>query len=815
MDIGSGTLLGRYRVQSQLGAGGMGEVYLAHDEQLDRIVALKLLPAKIATDAQRMRRFVQEARAVSALNHPNILTIHEIGQSETVQFIATEFIEGETLRQRMTTQRMALTKVVDVAIQIASALEAAHSAGIVHRDIKPENIMLRPDGYVKVLDFGLAKLTELQGPNSGEAGTLIRTEPGMVVGTANYMSPEQARGLQVDARTDIWSLGVVLYEMVAGQVPFSGTTGTDVLVAVLDKEPPPLPESPTRLSDIISKALQKDKRLRYQSAGELLIELRQVRRELEHDPSTTPTQLTAKAHRRGGNRRMVRFLLSAITLVALITAYGVWQHSRRTKEGTAAERITLAVLPFRPLNAADEIGFLGLGIPDAIITRLANIQQIRVRPTHAILRYQNQDVNAQKAGQELASDYLLTGTLQKVGDSLRVTVQLVRVSNGDPEWGNNYDKPRSDLLSVQDSIAREIAAALRVRVSDAEHARVYRRYTQNAAAYESYLRGRSRLAHSTKEEILAAVEAFEAALRLDPNYTLARSGLAMACAQLHLYLAPGAEVRMWGDRAKQEAQRALEEDANLAETHQALAAVYGKTEFDWQRTISESQRALELNPSLDLPHYLRSRAFYHLGLLAEAEMEIREGLDINPGAYASSENQFEALRTRGINALLDGRFADAVAALEEAHRLSAGPGSDWWLANAYYYQGQKDRADALLEELQHSSSASAAARAQATKASLLAASGDRAGAKKLIRAIESGTYMDHHVAYALGSAYAQLQEHDEALHWIRKTADTGFPCYPWFARDPLLEPLQNDRNFQRFMTELKNSYETAKAKYVS
>jgi len=390
---------------------------------------------------------------------------------------------------------------------------------------------------------------------------------------------------------------------------------------------------------------------------------------------------------------------------------------------------------------------------------------------------------------------------------------LVRVNDTTPMWGDHYDKPRSDLLSVQDSIADKIATSLRIKMSDTEHSRVYRRYTQNAAAYEAYLRGRSQLARSNKEATLAAVKAFEDALALDANYSLARAGLAMACAEMHLYFAPADEVQNWGDRAKQEAQIALEQDANLAETHLALAAVYGKTEFDWSRTISESQQALELNPSLQLAHYLRSRAFYHLGLLDKAQADVQEGLEINPGNYSKSEDEFEGLRAKGNTYLLQGRFADAVAALEEAHRFSPGPVSDWWLAQAWYYQGQKDRAERLVEELQSSSSASGSARARAILSSFLAARGEHSRAKQLLESLKTGKYMDHHVAYSLGLTYAQLGEPDEALNWLRKSADTGFPCFPWYERDPLLQPLRNDAGFQRFLTDLKSNYEIAKARY--
>jgi tetratricopeptide (TPR) repeat protein len=289
----------------------------------------------------------------------------------------------------------------------------------------------------------------------------------------------------------------------------------------------------------------------------------------------------------------------------------------------------------------------------------------------------------------------------------------------------------------------------------------------------------------------------------------------MACSEMHLYFAASAEVQSWGERAKREAQRALEEDANVAETHQALAAVYGRTEFDWPRTISESTRALELNPSLDLSHYVRGRAFYHLGMFEEATRDVQEGLKINPNAYERSENLAEAFRTSGNTALLQGRFAEAVAALEEAQRGSAGAVSDWWLAQAYYYQGQKERSIQLLEKLTSSTSASAAARSRAILASILAADGQRGRANEIIREVQSGDYMDHHVAYSLGLAFAQLNEREKAVEWIRKAAETGFPCYPWFERDPMLEPLRNDSNFKSFMTQLRSTFQTTKAKYAS
>jgi serine/threonine protein kinase/Flp pilus assembly protein TadD len=814
MTVEAGTVLGRYKISSPLGTGGMGEVYLAEDTQLARAVAIKILPASIAPESHRMRRFIQEARTASALNHPNILTIYEIGQSDNIHFIATEFIDGQTVRQLINAGPMNAEEVVDIGRQVASALVAAHAAGIIHRDVKPENIMVRPDGYVKVLDFGLAKLTERQGVTSDEAVTIINTEPGVVMGTANYMSPEQARGLELDCRTDLWSLGAVLYEMLNAHPAFRGATVSDVLVGILEKPAPPMSETSgnlSRLIRVINKSLIKDRKRRYQTAQELLNDLDEARRDLNPDASNEATRPLPPISRLSAKRRALPFAVAVVLILAVAILLG-WQRlwPNRTP---ANDRVTLAVLPFRPLNAQQEIGFLGVGIPDSIITRLSSIRQVRLRPTSAVLRYENQNVDAQQVGRELGSDYLVTGTVQKVEDHLRVTVQLIQSRNGEPLWGSHYDRPRSDLIDVQDSIAEQIASALKIRMSAAEQAQVYRRYTQNTLAYEWYLRGRSQLARSTKEATLASVEAFDSALRLDSSYTLARSGLAMACADMHLYFAPAGEVLSWGERAKREAQWALEQDANLAETHLALAAVYGKTEFDWDRTIAESQRALELNPNMDLPHYLRARALYHLGLFEAADNDLREGFEINPGT--ASENQFEGLRTKGNTAMLNGRFAEAVAALEEAHRLSEGPVSDWWLAQAYYYQGQKERSEKLLETLVASPSASAVARSQAILASFLAARGERVRAQELVRAVEAAGYMDHHVAYSLGVAHANLGQHEDAVRWLRTSAETGFPSYPWFERDPLLEPLRKDAGFQQFMSELQKTFEIAKTRYSS
>src|SRR5438552_15546029 len=462
-----GELIGHYRIESLIGIGGMGEVYLARDERLGRKVALKLLPERLTADETQLSRFKTEARSASALNHPNILTVYEIGVEGNRQFIATEFIEGITLRASLTRGRMNLHDALEIAVQVASALAAAHETGVVHRNIKPENIMLRPDGYVKVRDFGIDKLTEQRlVPDLDEVGTtaVLQTRPGIVLGTAHYMSPEQARSQKVDARSDIWSLGVVLYEMLGGSPPFGGETPSDCIASILMTEPPPLsgvlPEVPLNLESILQKALRKNSDERYQTIKEMLADLRNLKDELEAEGSSPQTKARAKSivskikrHKRG-----VLLTLAAALLAAAAFAYSFYF----VAPAPSPNEKSIAVLPFENRSEDKSNAYFTEGVQDEILTRLSKIRDLKVISRTSTQRYKNTSQNLSQIANQLGVANLLEGSVQKTNDQVRVNVQLIRAANDSHLWAETFDRRLTDIFSVESEVAKAIADQLRV-----------------------------------------------------------------------------------------------------------------------------------------------------------------------------------------------------------------------------------------------------------------------------------------------------------------------------------------------------------------
>src|SRR6266498_506178 len=570
-----GETIGHYRISEPIGTGGMGEVYLATDIVAGRKAALKLLPFRFTGDAERLKRFQQEAHAVVGLNHPNILTVYEIGEDHSIHYIASELIEGETLRQRLTRGGMELGEAVDVAIQVASALAAAHGAGIVHRDIKPENIMLRPDGYVKVLDFGIAKLAEQEVPTTmprDEALLLVETNLGSILGTVRYMSPEQARGGHIDKSTDIWSLGVVLYEMLTGHAPFTGDTPQEVMSSILEKQPPPLTRyvthAPTELQQIVSKTLRKDRAQRYHSAHELLQALKDLRRKLEAELERAAAPL------------LLRWARSPVALVLIVLAavlaltFPFFRHRNPTTSPPSDKSI--AVLPFENLSADRDNAYFAEGIQEEILTRLAKIADLKVISRTSTQRYQSKPHNLGEIAKQLGVANILEGSVQKAANQVRVNVQLVNAQTDSHLWADTYDRNLTDIFGVESEIAKRIAESLQAKLTGREKQALAVKPTTNPEAYDAYLRGvafeaRSDYSYATDMNLmLEAAGFYERAVQLDPNFAIAWARLSRADGLLYFGTVTETTSAARGDAAKHALENAQKLEPNSAETLLAL-----------------------------------------------------------------------------------------------------------------------------------------------------------------------------------------------------------------------------------------------------
>jgi eukaryotic-like serine/threonine-protein kinase len=594
-----GQTIGHYKISEPIGSGGMGEVYLATDVVAGRNAALKLLPFRFTGDAERLKRFEQEARAVVGLNHPNIVTVYEIGEDRSIHYIASELIEGETLRDRLARGPMQVSEAVDVAIQIASALAAAHQAGIVHRDIKPENIMLRPDGYVKVLDFGIAKLAEsaLAKASAGgtESITLAATNLGSILGTVRYMSPEQARGEYVDKTTDIWSLGVVLYEMLAGHAPFTGDTPRAVMSSILEKEPPPLTsyirQPPAELHQIVGKTLRKDRSERYQNAGEMLQALKNLHHKLELKAelgrSTVPSWL-----------RWTRPPIAPVLVLlasALALALPFYLHRNQT---TSAPRKSIAVLPFEYLSEDKANAYLAEGIQDEIRTRLAKIADLKVISHPSTQHYKSAPKNLPEIASQLGVAHVLEGRVQKSGDAVRVNVQLIKAANDSQLWADTYDRTLTDIFSFESEVAKAIADQLRAKLTGQEEQAISAKPTDNVEAYDAYLRG---LAYSLKtgttvSSALGGQKYLRQAVRMDPKFALGWALLSYvdALGYLTANLQPTDALR---EEARNAAETALTLQPNLGEALHAKGFFHYACLKDYDTAMRYFEQAGQVLPN--------------------------------------------------------------------------------------------------------------------------------------------------------------------------------------------------------------------------
>jgi serine/threonine protein kinase len=517
-DLLVGQTIGHYKISKRIGTGGMGEVYLATDMTAGRKAALKLLPERFTGDAERLKRFQQEAHAVVGLNHPNILTVYEIGEDHSTHYIASELIEGETLRQRLMRGRMELSEAIDVAIQVASALAAAHEAGVVHRDIKPENIMLRPDGYVKVLDFGIAKLAEQEVPvtvPTDEALLLVETNLGSILGTVRYMSPEQAYGAPVDKGTDIWSLGVVLYEMVTGHAPFTGETPGEAMSSILEMEPPPLTSyvahSPAELQQIISKTLRKDRKERYQSAHELLEALKDLRHKVE---------FKAELKRSTAAPKLAAFIVLVAIVAGAFFAFRMSRHSA-VPLPTFPEK-SIAVLPFLDLSQAKDQEYFCDGMSEEILDALAKVDGLRVVARTSSFSFKGKNPAVSDLGKKLNVENVVEGSVRRDGNRVRISAQLINTRNGLQLWSETYERELQGVFALQDEITRAIVNALKIKLAISLPAHEQR----NTEGYDLYLQGLYFSNKSSEEDLRRALSFFQRSLEKDPTFSRAWTGIA-------------------------------------------------------------------------------------------------------------------------------------------------------------------------------------------------------------------------------------------------------------------------------------------------
>ena len=688
-DLLIGQTIGHYKISESIGTGGMGEVYLATDIVAGRKAALKLLPSAFTGDAERLQRFQQEAHAVVGLNHPNILTVYEIGEDHSIHYIASELIEGETLRQRLTRGPMQLSEAVDVAIQGASALAAAHQANIVHRDIKPENIMLRPDGYAKVLDFGIAKLAEQELPTSmprDEALLLVETNLGSVLGTVRYMSPEQACGAPVDERSDIWSLGVVLYEMLTRHAPFAGDTPQAVMSSILNKEPPPLrhyiARAPAELQRIISKMLRKDREERYRSAHELLSALKNFRRKLEAESERADAPLWFR-----WARSPTGLVLGMLVAAMAVAVPFYWQGNLIT---SLPPEKSIAVLPFLDLSEAKDQEYFCDGIQEEILTRLAKIADLKVISRTSTQRYQSKPGDLREIAKQLGVANILEGSVQKAADQVRVNVQLINAQTDSHFWADTYDRKLTDIFGVESEIAKGIAESLQAKLSGREEQALAVKPTNNPEAYDLYLRGLSFEARSTSAWEAAGF--YERSVELDPNFAVAWARLSRADADIYFDRRDTTAARR--DAVKRALENAQKLQPNSPETLLALGYYQYRVLCDYSAAKTTFGRVSKMLPaSAEVPYALaevarreglwdQSIAFYeqalaldprNVELLVDAALtyflfrQFPAALSLCDRALDIMPNDPEVMAAKGRIYLAEGNLQDAARFLSETN----------------------------------------------------------------------------------------------------------------------------------------------------